>query len=82
MITENSIDLIGIKERCFAYKYETCEITTRMSRFGCGTFKCPFYKPAGLQDWVRVEDSDGINLVPPEEYVAEFYAKYIAKKPP
>jgi hypothetical protein len=34
----------------------------------CGTAKCPFYKPQGCKEWIRVEDEHGKNLVPPEEW--------------
>ena len=34
----------------------------------CGTFRCPFYKPADLKDWIRRDVKDGVVLIPPEEY--------------
>lgn len=38
----------------------------------CGTFFCPFYKPADLcegdEPWVRIDQEDGVLLIPPEEY--------------
>lgn len=34
----------------------------------CGTFRCPFYKPADLKDWIRRDEKDGVVLIPPEEY--------------
>lgn len=37
----------------------------------CGTFLCPFYKPAELKDWVRRDEKDGVVLIPPEEYEVE-----------
>ena len=34
----------------------------------CGTFNCPFYKPADLKDWIRRDEKDGVVLISPEEY--------------
>lgn len=34
----------------------------------CGTFRCPFYKPADLKGWIRRDEKDGVVLIPPEEY--------------
>lgn len=31
---------------------------------------CPFYKPEDCKEWVRIEDEEGIYLIPPEEYKA------------
>jgi len=40
-----------------------CLITTAWAE--C---KCPFYKPKGCEDWIRVERDGQVWLVPPEEY--------------
>lgn len=34
----------------------------------CGTYRCPFYKPIGCEDWVKLESKDHVTLYPPEEY--------------
>lgn len=33
----------------------------------CGTYDCPFYKPLGCEDWVRLEENGEIHLYAPEE---------------
>ena len=35
----------------------------------CGSYKCPFYKPFGCKDWVKLEDEDGVSLYAPEELI-------------
>lgn len=67
MITKHSIDLTHIKEPCFALTRDgECRVVI-MPDFTCGTHKCPFYKPIDCKDWVRIEDRQGVNLIPPEE---------------
>lgn len=68
MITLHSIDLNYIHEKCFAESYKgLCRILITKNDV-CGTSKCPFYKPDGCKDWVRVEDNRGIFIIPIEEY--------------
>lgn len=69
MITLHSIDLKYVKDSCFALapRYGVCKLLTEQHE-QCGSQKCPFYKPAGCKDWVRVEDKHGISIVPAEEY--------------
>ncbi len=70
MITLHSIDLKYVKDPCFALapaRYGGCKLLTTVDE-KCGTYKCPFYKPLGCKDWVRVEDRQGTALVPEEEY--------------
>ena len=69
VITTNSIELKTIKDKCFAAfeNEEGCSCLTGPYE-ACTAAGCPFYKPDGLRDWIRVEDKDGINLLPPEEY--------------
>lgn len=31
-------------------------------------YTCPFYKPTGCKDWIRVEEGSQILIVPPEVY--------------
>lgn len=47
----------------------------------CGTFQCPFYKPAELQElgWVRIDKEDEVLLIPPEEYDKE-YARHVEEQ--
>lgn len=33
----------------------------------CGTYGCPFYKPLGCEDWIRLEEDGEIHLYAPEE---------------
>ncbi len=70
MITLHSIDLKYVKDPCFALapaRYGGCKLLTEQHK-KCGSQKCPFYKPIGCKDWVRVEDGQGTSLVPEEEY--------------
>lgn len=68
MITKHSIDLKRINDKCFAKSVrDSCRITSAVND-KCGTYRCPFYKPEGCKDWVRIEDNTGINLIPPEDF--------------
>nr|AHF24051.1 hypothetical protein [uncultured bacterium Contig643] len=78
MRTAHSINLKEARDRCFADKLKgTCSVMV-VQHHGCGSYKCPLYKPAGCGDWVRVEDGNEITLVPPEEYKC---ARNKSKKP-
>mgnify|MGYP006916040210 CR=1 FL=1 len=69
MRTKNSIDLTTATDKCFAsIAGDGCAVRTRVHE-ECGTYMCPLYKPEDCGDWVRVEDKDGVNLIPPEEYL-------------
>lgn len=71
MITLHSVDLTMTTEPCFALTYDgDCRVLIMPHR-NCCTYKCPFYKPDGCKDWVRIEDRQGINLIPPEEAFAK-----------
>lgn len=67
MITEHSINLCGIREKCFGETYDGGCLILSEQQEGCGTEKCPFYKPSLCKSWVRIEDRQGIWLIPPEE---------------
>lgn len=70
MITLHSIDLAHVHEKCFAEGYKgVCKLLTVKSDV-CRTSKCPFYKPDECKDWVRVEDKQGVSLIPFEEYIS------------
>ena len=67
MITKHSIDLTRVDEPCFAWSIVIgCQVLSRQQA-GCGTYRCPFYKPRHCREWIRVEDKQGVNLVPPED---------------
>lgn len=56
--------------RCFANRPEGCTVMGRDAMMrGCNTYRCPFYKPKGCKDWLRVEKGVTISLIPPEEYL-------------
>lgn len=68
MITLHSVDLNYTHDKCFAESYKgMCRILIAKSDV-CRTHKCPFYKPDGCKDWVRVEDNRGTFIIPIEEY--------------
>lgn len=68
MITKNSMDLKHISDPCFAAIGNSggCRLLMRTDN-GCGTYKCPFYKPRDCKEWVRIDDRMGSNLIPPED---------------
>lgn len=72
MITKGSIDLKSTDEKCFARVGKQGEKTVCLilsaAHEECGTYKCPFYKPSGCADWVRLDGRLGAVIVPPEEY--------------
>lgn len=71
MITKHSIDLTMVREPCFAWSPVVgCKILTDEID-GCGTYRCPFYKPVNCRDWIRIEDGRGISMVPPEDLKEE-----------
>lgn len=76
MKTKNSIRLEETRQTCchFNAAVECTGLTTSDER--CGSYRCPFYKPKGCKDWVRIEDEDGCSLIPPEEYYAARGRKY------
>lgn len=55
------IDLTLCDERCYAVCMGECTILNTL--MPCD-YKCPFYKPTGCKDWVRVKD----RLYTPEEF--------------
>ncbi len=72
MKTHNSLDLMQCDTPCamsFKQNGVACGLLTRYGK-ECGSADCPFYKPKGCKDWIRVEDEDGIIIIPPEEYYA------------
>ena len=37
----------------------------------CGTYNCPFYKPQGCEDWIKLEHKDRVEMYTPEELMAD-----------
>ena len=68
-MTAHSIDLKNTREKCFAATDGMCGMKI-LNEEACNSYRCPFYKPQGCRDWIRVERADRIMLVPPEEYFA------------
>lgn len=66
------VEISNIKEKCFAEFRGGCAVLS--VRLTCSP-RCPFYKPAGCEDWIRREVGDEIWLIPQEEYYAEHAAK-------
>lgn len=61
------IDLTECKDRCYADHMGKCGLLN--TYVPCN--ECPFYKPRGCRDWVRVKDK----LYAPEEYEERFKEK-------
>lgn len=62
------IKLDTIRTKCFAITDSGCRATS----CACdGRESCPFYKPEGCEDWIRIEYNGEVWLVPPEEYYGE-----------
>ena len=57
-------------DRCFAQVEEGCTLLTDMAD-ECN-YKCPFYKPVGCKDWVRMKHDGQDVICPPEEYERRF----------
>jgi len=70
MKTKNSIMLEETQQRCFARSEAICCTSLIKPEEQCGSYRCPFYKPQGCKDWIRIDDEDGCCLIPPEEYYA------------
>ncbi len=68
MVTIHSLNLKQVDEACFASigRKNGCRILMK-TQPDCGTYRCPFYKPQGCRDWVRIDDMMGVNLIPPED---------------
>lgn len=69
MVTIHSLNLKQINEPCFAeigYRKQGCRVLAKTHE-GCGSYKCPFYKPKDCRDWVRIDDKMGVNIIPPED---------------
>lgn len=60
------IDLTTCTDKCFANSLGTCRVLTTTAE-NC-TATCPFYKPKGCRDWIRMVAGDRVLLLTPEEY--------------
>ncbi len=67
MITLHSINLQYTHDKCYAEAHGECRALITKHKY-CRSYKCPFYKPEGCKDWIRIDDKTGSNLIPPEEY--------------
>ena len=76
MRTRNSIDAAYVDDPFWATNI-TCPVKHRPAV--CSAYDCGFYKPESCKDYIRVEDKDGINFIPPEEYFEK--AKAVKEKP-
>lgn len=63
MIQYSKTDASG---RCYGKTPFGCDVMEEEHE-KCGTFACPFYKPDGCQDWVRLDRGDVICLFSPDE---------------
>lgn len=52
---------------CFAEK-SGCIAMQAYDIKNCGTYNCPFYKPAECEDWIKIEHKNFVELYTPEEY--------------
>lgn len=61
MITRHSINLKNVDDPCFAMigHSQGCRVLMQTHE-RCGSYKCPFYKPKGCKDWVRIDDRMGV----------------------
>lgn len=67
------VEISNTKEKCFAHMQTGCQVLCDLQPI-CSP-KCPFYKPAGCEDWIRRERGEEIWLIPPEEYFVKRAAK-------
>ena len=64
------VEISNLGEKCFARTYDGCVVLSVIQP-QCSP-KCPFYKPIGCTDWVRVDTRNQIFLIPPEEYERKY----------
>lgn len=63
------VEIAVVNDKCFALTERGCVCLDDDSQ--CGKC-CPFYKPAGCEDWVKVEIDGEVWLIPPEENERRF----------
>lgn len=59
------VKLKNVRDKCFADTHGGCKALNCECE---GKDKCPFYKPEGCEDWIRIEQYGEVWLIPPEEY--------------
>lgn len=65
--------------RCFAMMADGCACLNGLNE-RCGTYLCPFYKPTGCKDWVRLDTRAMVRLFVPEELGERTWEKSIQEK--
>lgn len=60
------VEITKLEEKCYARLHSGCSVLCHIEP-ACGA-GCPFYKPAGCEDWVRIEKGGRIWIMPFEEY--------------
>ena len=68
------IDLKEITDKCYADKAGMCDCLADPN--GICDYTCPFYKPVGCKDWIRVEDY----IFAPEENERRFESEEDRKR--
>lgn len=62
------VEISRCKDPCFAQLATGCKVLT----CDCaGKAECPFYKPVGCEDWIKVEHNGEAWILTPEEYYGE-----------
>lgn len=61
------IDITEYTERCFADRMGVCSVLVETITDECNA-TCPFYKPKGCREWVRINTDAKAWLLTPEEY--------------
>ena len=51
---------------CFARMPNGCKALSKVERT-CGTYKCPFYKPKGCKEWIKLGHGTHIHMLTPTE---------------
>lgn len=57
-------------EKCWAEGKHGCK-ALKIPHEDCGSYKCPFYKPEGCEDWIRSEIDGEQVLKIPKSYEPE-----------
>ena len=65
------IDITDYTEKCFADGLGECRVLSETITTECNA-TCPFYKPKGCNDWVRIDTKTSVYLLTPEEYERSF----------
>ena len=61
------IDITNIKDKCFADSLGECRVLSSTISLECNA-SCPFYKPKGCEQWIRINTKSRAWIMPPEEY--------------